>query len=488
MIGLAVFPGLAFGAANAQQDEVNARLQRGIQLLAAARLDDAIVELDAAARLEPRNWQVRYQLGRALYASGRAEEAVAHLVAALGRSPEPGRVHYQLAQAWLQLEEWQETADAIDATEQAMPGFPPAGFLRGELCYRLGRIEVARRYVEAAAEAIPDWDRPRLSAAVLAEEDADPAAAADWYRAALELRPTDPTLWVRLGSALAAAEQPRESVAAYRRALGIAPDYEAARIRLLSQLDSAGDREAFAAEIDRILERDPENGLARYRRAQLLNREGQPQDALVDLDRALATFAAATPARGQDLDTVVRNAKGFRSRLLMQLGRNDDAAAEARALVEGDPWYPEPFFVLGTVLMRQGDPEGRPVLERFKALSDAREHRRTAGGLVRVRDLERAIDEYRKARRLTPGEPRAALGLALALRSRGDYAEALSLLLPPTRDVSLMAEWYRELVLAMHSNGQVDEARNLWEELRTRGFVLGAEVWERMRPTLSVCS
>ena len=479
---------LAFGAAGIQQDEVIARLQRGMQLFAASRPEEAIVELEVAVRLDPENWEVRYHLGRALYASGRAENAVTHLIAALGSSPEPGPVQYMLAQVLLQLEEWQAAADALDATEEEMPGFPPVAYYRGELCYRLGRVEVARRYVERAAESLPDWDRPLLSAATLAEEEDDSEAAVGWYRAALELRPDDQTLWVRLGSALAAAEKPRESVAAYRRALEIDPDFEAARIRLLSQLDMTGNRATFDNEINGILEREPDSGLARYRRAQLLNQEGRFQEALVDIDRAIRSFLEAEPAAGQDLDTVVRNARGFRARLLMQLGRSTDAAVEARALVQEYPWYPEPLFVLGTILMRQGDPEGRSLLQRFKSLSDAREHRRTAGGLLRRGDLDDAIVEYRAARRSAPDEHTGRVGLALALRRRGDHQEALALLLPPTTEASLLAEWYRELVLALYNNGRVDEARQLWGQLRTRGFVLGAEVWRVMRSAVATCN
>ena len=486
-IALALISTLALSAPGSGQDEVDVRLQRGIQLLSAARLEEAIAELEAAALLEARNWQVRYHLGRALYAGGRAEEAVAHLVAALEQTPEPGRVQYQLAQVWLQLEDWEAAAEALDATERAMPGFPPATFYRGELCYRLGRLEVARRYVEKAAEAAPDWDRPLLSAAVLAEEDEDPEAAARWLRAAVELRPDDAMLRVRLGSALAAAQQPRESLVAFRRALEIAPDLEAARVRLLVQLDALGDRGALVREIDAILAREPGNGAARSQRARLLNREGRTQDALAEIDEAIVRLAEATPAPGQNLGTVERNARGFRARLLMQLGRNADAAAEARALVQEHPWYPEPFFVLGTILMRQGDSEGRSLLERFKALSDAREHRRTAGGLLLRGDLERASGEYRAALRRTPGEQRASLGLAIVLRRQRDHAGALALLTPLTEDVSLLAEWYRELVLSLHGSGRGDEAHELWEQLHERGFVLGTEVLRAMYAAVSAC-
>ncbi|HJO05129.1 MAG TPA: tetratricopeptide repeat protein [Acidobacteriota bacterium] len=485
---LALISTMALSVPGSGQDEVDVRLQRGIQLLSAARVEEAITELEAAALLEPRNWQARYHLGRALYAGGRAEEAVAHLIAALEQTPEPGRVNSLLAQVWLQLEEWEAAAEALDATELAMPGFPPAAFYRGELCYRLGRLEVARRHVERAAEAAPDWDRPLLSAAVLAEEDEDPEAAVRWLRAAVELQPDDAMLRVRLGSALAAAQQPRESVAAFRRALEIAPDLEAARMRLLLQLDGLGDRGALVREIDTILAREPDNGAVRSQRARLLNREGHTQDALAEIDEAIVRLAEATPSPGQSRGTVERNARGFRARLLMQLGRNADAAAEARALVQKHPSYPEPFFVLGTVLMRQGDSEGRSLLERFKALSDAREHRRTAGGLMLRGDLERAGVEYRAALRRTPGEPRASLGLAIVLRRQGDHAGALALLMPPTGDVSLLAEWYRELVLALYNDGQLNEARQLWEQLRGRRFVLGVEVWRVMRPAVAACS
>ena len=133
VIALALISTLALSVPGSDQDEVDARLQRGIQLLSAARLEEAIAELEAAALLESRNWQVRYHLGRALYAGGRAEEAVAHLAAALEQTPEPGRVNSLLAQVWLQLEEWEAAAEALDAAERAMPRFPPTALYRGEL-------------------------------------------------------------------------------------------------------------------------------------------------------------------------------------------------------------------------------------------------------------------------------------------------------------------------------------------------------------------
>ena len=60
--------------------------------------------------------------------------------------------------------------------------------------------------------------------------------------------------------------------------------------------------------------------------------------------------------------------------------------------------------------------------------------------------------------------------------------------MPPTGDVSLLAEWYRELVLALYNDGQLNEARQLWEQLRGRRFVLGVEVWRVMRPAVAACS
>ena len=61
------------GSAPALQDAAQ-HLQRGVELLDSNQVDAAIVELEQAVSLQPRNPRARYELGRALYAAGRYED------------------------------------------------------------------------------------------------------------------------------------------------------------------------------------------------------------------------------------------------------------------------------------------------------------------------------------------------------------------------------------------------------------------------------
>ena len=399
-IGLATALVVSLGAVTLAQgtsQQQNERLQRGMQLLESGQALRAVSELEAAVAQQPDSVEARYQLGRALMTAGRAREAVPHLEIALQGAPDPGPVQFLLAQVWLQLEEIEAAGAALAAAAAARPGYAPIDYYHAELCYRLGRVEAAGQGFAAVAELTPGWDMPRVRSGMLAMEQGEAPTAIDWFRAALALNERNPPVWMRLASALVADRQTDEAVQAYRTAVEMGPRFMPARIALVGQLNGLRDYEGMREALDGVFAMQPDHPLGHYRLASVLSVQGENEEALAAVDTAVAGFEAQAADAGvndSERHTYRALSRGLRAQLLMELGRNDEAEAEARRVVASDPWYPDAHFVLGTLLVRRRDQEGRAWLERFKELSDAREHRELADANLQDDDLERARSEY----------------------------------------------------------------------------------------------
>lgn len=476
--------------AQGSSPQQNEPLQRGLQLLESGEALRAVSELEAAVAQQPENVEARYHLGRALMTAGRAREAVPHLEIALQGTPDPGPVQFLLAQVWLQLEELEAAGAALAAAAASRPGYAPIDYYRAELCYRLGRVESAQQGFAAVARLTPEWDMPRVRSGMLALEQGQATAAIDWFQAALALNARNPPVWMRLASALVAEGQTEEAVQAYRRAVEEGPIFMPARIALVGQLNGLRDYDGMGEALDGIFAMQPDHPLGHYQLASLLSVQGENEKALAAVDTAVAGFDAQ--ATGAGVDDAERHtyralSRGLRAQLLMELGRNDEAEAEARRVVASDPWYPDAHFVLGTLLVRRQDQEGRARLERFKELSDAREHRELADTNLRNDDLERARSEYALALAADPENSPSLIGMATVLRRTGAPAEALELLDRAQPSGTETTTWYRERILALHDEGRVDEARAAWQASSAAGLEMGPQVWRLLRADISGC-
>jgi tetratricopeptide (TPR) repeat protein len=487
LVLLALFVAPAVTSGGQQFDE---RLQRGLQLLESGQSAAAVVELEAAVALQPDSVEARYHLGRALMTAGRPREAVPHLEAALQGAADPGPIHFLLAQVLLQLEELEAAADALSAAAASRPGYAPIDYYGAELCYLLGKVDAAREGFAAVARAAPGWNLPLVRWGMLALEQGDPTLAIEKFRAALALNERNPTLWVRLASALVTAAQTDEAVRAYRKAVETGPGFMLARLALVGQLNAQRDYEGMREALDGVLALEPDHPLAHYQLASLLSVQGENEEALAAVDVAVAGFEAQAVMTGVDeaeRHTYRALSRGLRAQLLMELGRNEEAEAQARQVIASDPWYPDAYFVLGTLLVRRRDPEGRELLARFKELSDAREHREQADARLRADDLERAAAEYELALQADAEDSASLIGLATVRRRTGDPAAALALLDRTEPSGADAIAWYRERILALAAERRVDEAMAAWEQSRNLGLSLGPEVWRVTRRDISGC-
>jgi tetratricopeptide (TPR) repeat protein len=498
-----------------QQEDGEAYLQRGVELLAAGRFIEAIEQLERAAALMPADPRARYQLGLALFRGGKPYDAVPQLQAALETATDAGPIQFLLGQALLETGEPAAAHTALEAAAASRPSYPPIDFYRAELCYRMGRVAAARQRFAALAAALPEWTAPRVRSGALALEQDEPAAAVEWFRGVADASPGDAAAWLRLGSALVADEQPYEALAAYRRAAEVAPESVSALIAVAIQLINLDEHDAAIEALDAVLARDPDHGVIRYHRATLIARAGDHQQALAEVDIALedlresaAGVGAASPSErpstgGEDVAPGGDLAAGgevtagrrplaaamlLRAEQLIAVGRPQEGAAVARDLVDAEPNYPEALFLLGNALLRSGDPAGGELLQRFRKLSDAREHRQLGDQfLLGEKDPRRAASAYERAVEAFPGDAAAWLGLGASQRQGGAPEVALESLRGAREAGADGAEWHREWVLALHAAGRLDEARAAWQEARARGLTLGPEVWAIVHAALEGC-
>jgi len=478
-------------------------LQRGVELLASMRVAEAIEQLETALLQRPQDVRIRYHLGRALLTAGRAEEAVEHLQVALEVAPEPGPVHFLLGQVYLETGDFTAAKAALDVAAASRPDFLQIDFYpsrpdflqidfyRAELCYRVGQVSIARERFEALAEAVPEWEAALVRAGTLALEQGDAAEAIGSLQAALEISPESPLLWLRLGTALVDDDQADEALAAYRKAVELAPSFPAALHAVAIQLMNLDVHEQAMEALDAVLANDPDDGLIRYHRATLLSRAGQHAEALTEIDAAIEDLRVpgeASAQSAQDVDSLA-TAIYLRADLLMKLDRRVEAVEVLRDLVVNEPDYPEALFLLGNALARGGErAAGMELLERFKTLSDVREHRQLGDQFRRLeKDPVRARAAFEAALEILPDDPRSLLGLGAVQRETGEIQQSLETLARARAAGAGDLDWHREWVLALHLAGRQEEARQAWEDARGEGFTLGPEVWAVMYDGAALC-
>lgn len=468
--------------AGAQQSGAQQR-QQAVELLRQQRVAEAIEALEAVLETDPDDAAARFHLGRALLAAGEAEDASEQLRLALVGSADPGAVYYQLGLALLASEEYTEAWEALQRALELRPALRPAEYALAELCYEVGQVARAQRRLATLAMSTPNWPDPEVRAAELAMQQGDPAGAADWLEHALQIAPNRPGLWSRRADALAAAFEHDAAEHAYRRAVELAPGALSARAALGYHLFNVQRFELAEAELARALAVAPGDPSILLPYAETLLYRGKVDASLAAAD---ATLAAAGAASG--LRSLRVGALELRARILVKLGRLQEAEQAGLALLQLAPRSVQGHFVLGTVLQRRQDPSGAEHLRTFKTLSDAREHRELGDEFLRLAgDAEAAEREYRAALEVDPDDVRARSGLGRALLGGGDpeaAAGVLETLLPElSHDPVGWAAW----ILALHGSGRALEARSAWQEARASGLRLGPDVWIVMRGAPGVC-
>ena len=378
----------AAGAQTGSSEGFEALLKQGFELHKQARFAEALAVLERARRLEPADYFANLLLGVDLLRLGRPAEAVTRLRAASRANPEDetaedylgeaeaGLGHYALAveayqlanqrgkgseealKAWagFALERFHDIGAGLRASEPGMAAArrlatatagggkavcagPIAGLERKltlaveaaaaadagyqlSVCYALEAGKAAEQLQVSAADPA---GVQRLRGDVLLRLKEDAAGAAAEYRAALQLRPGDPTLLERLAEAQLAAGDGEGARQSAQAALGADPHRREALRTLASLAMGNRDYEQALPWLRQLAREAPGDRSVQVELSRALAQTGEAAEALHWLVPALA---AGYPDEKGALHALV-------ARQLHKLGRDAEAAkaeAEARRL------------------------------------------------------------------------------------------------------------------------------------------------------------
>ncbi len=228
----------------------------------------------------------------------------------------------------------------------------------------------------------------RGRAALLADK---PEAAADAFRAALEVNPR-PMVFVGLGLAEEARGKPHEAIAAFDRALGLVPGHPEAtihRARVAARSGQVDDPAALAATLEQLAAGQvkgvsvspEERAWAALSLSEIELAAGKIADAGKALEQATAN---RPPASWPFTEALIRG--------LVRLGRTDDALAEVERARKEFPNRAEPVVFLARLALEKRDATGA-----MKTLEAAGDISKNAEALAVRGRAHLALDQVDKA-------------------------------------------------------------------------------------------
>ena len=145
-LGVEPRPGDRQRAVALEPNSVDARYVHALLLMAMGRLDEAISEIDYAARLDPLSAQVHSTYGRVLYRARRFDDARIRLERALELEPRNAGTYGRLANVHEQLGRYDDALGVLDQIEAlAGSAATPLAGARARILARAGRTKEARR-------------------------------------------------------------------------------------------------------------------------------------------------------------------------------------------------------------------------------------------------------------------------------------------------------------------------------------------------------
>jgi len=220
-----------------------------------------------------------------------AESKLAPLRAAVKKNPQSAQAIRALARELHDLNFKEESAAQFERLLEIDPS--PRTLLELGLAYTgAGRFDDAIRTYEKRLESIPNDPITLHNLGSIAYRRDDFAAAADYYRRAIDAKPDYLLAHCRLGDSLKAVENYREAYRAYEAVLNLEPrnaneaeEYVNAMYELASLDLMMGAYQRAGQFLTEVLRVAPEHRSAYYAYGQVLLQLGQPELAQQALDR-----------------------------------------------------------------------------------------------------------------------------------------------------------------------------------------------------------
>lgn len=261
--------------------------RRGIVLLEAGRLIEAVDAFRAAVARAPEQASHRVNLAYALQETGRDPEALVHLQKAVALDESSFDARFMLGSA---LERHGEPLAASEQLQRAIelrPDFEPAHAQLCRLLAAAGRPEAAREAIDRALALHPDNADLHHYRGNLLLTDGDAAGARVHFERALALRPDYPEVHANLGLALNALQEEHGALESLQRALALNPLLGEAAMNLAAIHKSHGRLDAAAEVLQGFVDRSPRHAEALNQLGIVLQKQGRLDPAIACYERAI---------------------------------------------------------------------------------------------------------------------------------------------------------------------------------------------------------
>jgi Flp pilus assembly protein TadD len=207
------------------------------------------------------------------------------------RSDDPF-AHFQLGYAYAGLKRWEEAKAEFSSAIALDPKMAPAHLNLGLVLMESDPAQAAEAF-RHAAELQPTESRPRYLVGYALEHAGKFTEAGEQYRAALAISPKDYEYHFALGRVLLRANDAAGAEEHFREAVTIRGDSAPARLGLANALLAQRNLEAGADALAEYLKLKPDDRAEHFERASALMDLDRFDDALAELDRA---ESGATPS------------------------------------------------------------------------------------------------------------------------------------------------------------------------------------------------
>lgn len=378
-------------ASNPEAKDV--RFNIAVALEKADRLSEAIAELTEIVQHDVRDLDAWGKLGQLLQNQGRLDEALEKFLKALEIKAE-GRTHYNLALIYEQKSDYEKALDHYAEARALDPDFLDVPQNLGELFVRRGMKAEAVEYFQAAVNEAPQDPSRRLDLASAHEKLGDLEKAAAETQKAIDLAPEDVRGLLLLGTIRGKQNQLDRSLELLRKAaeldpqnvsvlnnlglvLGRSGDFDEARTQFLKAIEiqptnhianrNLGDSYFREQEWDKAAEHYRTSILAEPNDADARRSYGHTLHAQKKYVQAAEQFAEAARINPEDTQ-----ARALRGGMLEAAGDFAGAVAEYRVVLKASPDQIAVLNNLAWILATHPDDAIRSATDAFEFADRAR--------------------------------------------------------------------------------------------------------------------
>jgi superkiller protein 3 len=230
-----------------EEQKALAHNERGLDLFARGKFEQAVREYDEAIRLYPALAPAHNNRGSALFALGRFDDAAAAFDKAVALDPNYGQAHFNLALAYLKLGREKDANDALVKASRAYLASGDAHFIAGEL-------KEAEEDYRGLLQIDPDYAPAHLRLGLVYNAQRRYDEAVESFRRVAARQPRDADAFAGLGEAYAGLHKYAEALAASEQAIKLAPASAPAHYTAGLAAAALGQREQALAHLDRLKE------------------------------------------------------------------------------------------------------------------------------------------------------------------------------------------------------------------------------------------